>query len=343
MTQLSGEPFIEVTRGRIVESLHNVAACAINKAGEVVLAMGEIDTPVFLRSAAKPFIAATAVKYGAVSRFDLEPREIALMAASHSGEPFHVEGVRSILKKIGLPESALQCGVHAPYNAVAAAELERSGQPLRAVYNNCSGKHAGILALCLLLGSDADTYMELGNPAEQEILKFCARMTDDDAQNYELGVDGCGIPVFATSLRRAATAFMRFATLVDTDPGDAAALQIVRDAMNAYPAYVSGTGEFDAALMDAAGGTIACKAGAEGVHGDAMIEAQAGFALKVIDGAKRAVAPAVLALLHEAGLISADLIAELERFARPELQNRAGRHVGEIRARRAILAKPRTL
>ena len=305
--------------------------------------MGDVDVPVFLRSTAKPFIAAAAIKYGVAQRFGLEAQEIALMAASHSGEPFHVEGVRSILRKIRLPESALQCGAHAPYNAAAAEQLERSGEPFTALHNNCSGKHAGILALCLVLGSDTATYMEVGNPAQQEILKFCARMTNDDPAVMPLGVDGCGIPVFATSLHQAALAFMRFATLNGIDAADAHALRTVRDAMTANPWHVSGTGEFDATLMDATAGAIACKAGAEGVHGDAIIASGTGFALKVIDGTKRAVAPAALACLDQLGELSPAALTQLKHFVAPQLTNRAGRVVGEIRARRAILAGARTV
>ena len=330
-----------MTRGDLVESVHSVAACAVNRDGNVILSLGEIDAPVFLRSSSKPFIAATGVKYGAVQRFGLEQHEIALMAASHSGEPLHVEGVRSILKKIGLPESALQCGAHAPYNPEAAAELERARTPFSAVHNNCSGKHAGILALCLLVGADPATYMDVENLAEQEILKFCARMTGEDVAAFPLGVDGCGIPVFATPLRQAALAFMRFATLSGIDPADAAALRLVRDAMTAAPWYISGTGEFDAALMAAAGGAIACKAGAEGVHADAIIDAGVGLVLKVIDGTKRAVAPAATALLDELGLLDRPALTQLKQFVQPELRNRAGRVVGEIRARQAILTKAR--
>ena len=336
-------PLVEVTRGKLVESVHSVAACAIDATGDVVLALGEIDTPVFLRSSAKPFIAATAVKHGAAHRYGLEPRELAVMAGSHSGEPLHVAAVRSILHKIGLPESALQCGAHAPYNGAAAIALERSGEPFTPVHNNCSGKHAGILALCLLLGSDTGTYMDSENPAQQAILNFCARMTGDDARTWPLGTDGCGIPVFATSLRRAALAYMRFATLRDIDPHDAEALHVMRDAMTAEPWYVSGTGEFDAALMDAAGGDLACKAGAEGVQCIAAVGGGAGIALKVIDGTKRAVAPATIAALAALGLLSARERAALQVFAQPELRNRAGSVVGQIRARRAIALQPRTI
>lgn len=325
-----------------MESVHNVAACAVNCSGEIVLSMGDIDTPVFLRSTAKPFIAAAAIKYGVAQRFGFEASEIALMAASHSGETFHVQGVRSILRKIGLPESALQCGAHTPYNAAAAAELERIGEPYSALHNNCSGKHAGILALCLMLDSDPATYMELANPAQQEILKFCARMTNDDPAGMPLGVDGCGIPVFATSLHQAALAFMRFATLQGIDAADAHALQIVRDAMIAHPWHTSGTGGFDATLMDVAAGAIACKAGAEGVHGSAMIVSGTGLALKVIDGTKRAVAPAALACLDELGELPPAMLTQLKGFLQPQIANRAGRVVGEIRAVRAIVAQART-
>jgi L-asparaginase II len=278
------------------------------------------------------------VKFGAAGRFGLDAREIAVMSASHTGEPFHVEAVRSILRKIGLPESALQCGAHAPSNAAAAAALERGSEPPGAVHNNCSGKHAGILALCLAIGADPATYMELQNPAQQEILKFCARLTGEDAADFPLGVDGCGIPVFATSLRKTALAFSRFATLMGLDSADAQAMQVVRDAMTAYPLYVSGTGEFDATLMAAAGGALACKAGAEGVHGDALVTTGHGLALKVLDGTKRAVAPAVLAILERLRLLPDPTLVALADFKQPLLKNRAGRTVGEIRARRVPVA-----
>ena len=299
--------------------------------------MGAIDAPVFLRSTAKPFIAAAAVLHGVVERFGLESRELAVMTASHNGEHFHVNAVRSILQKIGLPESALQCGAHPPYNDDAAAELVRRGEPFTAVHNNCSGKHAGILALALSLGADTATYMELENPAQQEILAFCGRMTQEDPHLYPLGVDGCGIPVFATSLRRAASAFSCFATLDTPRASDASALALVRDAMIADPVFVSGTNAFDTVLMSCARGAIAAKAGAEGVHGDALIDQGIGLALKVVDGAKRAVAPAVVATLGHLGAPVAQN-AGLQPFASPQLMNRAGRYIGEIVAERAIFA-----
>lgn len=329
---LEGEPLVEVTRGDIVESVHDIAACAMDERRNVVLAIGTIDVPVFLRSSAKPFIAAAAIAAGARERFDLDRREIAVMCASHTGQAFHVEAVRSILRKIGMDEQALQCGAHYPYDVQAAEDLRREGIVPSAVHNNCSGKHAGILALCRILGSDPATYMELTNPAEQQILALCARLSGDRVDELPLGVDGCGIPVYATSLRNAALAFMRFATLEGIEERDARALRIVRDAMIAYPEYVCGTGEFDTRLMQAAGGGVACKSGAEGVHACSLLEHGTGLVLKVVDGGSRGRGPAVLGSLRALGLLSPHVLTNLADLERPVVYNRAGRAVGEVRS-----------
>ncbi len=331
MQQPSGAPIVEVTRGDIVESVHHVAACAATPRGDIVFAVGDVETPVFLRSTAKPFIAAAALAAGVREAFDLSMHEIAVMCASHSGEPFHVEAVRSILRKIGLDPSALQCGPHLPYNEGAAHAMLRAGDEPSALHNNCSGKHAGILALCTVLGADIATYLDAANPAQQAILAFCARISDDDPATWPLGVDGCGIPVYATGLRKAAMAFARFASLTELAPRDAMALLTARDAMVSYPEYVAGTGEFDSVLMHAAGGAIACKAGAEGVHGVALIPQGLGFASKVVDGTgSRARAPVTMGALRALGAPAA-AATELRAFAEPVVYNRAGRAVGAIR------------
>ena len=313
--------------------MHRVAACAVDDSDRVCLSVGDVDAPVYLRSSAKPFIAASVIAAGARDAFGLTQPEIAVMAASHDGEPFHVAAVASILGKIGASVDDLQCGTHLPYDEAAARALIRAGEAPSALYNNCSGKHAGILALCKLTGADASTYLEAANPAQRQILAFCARMSGDDAATWPLAVDGCGIPVYATSLRRAALAFARFATLRGIPPADAAALEIVRDAMVAYPAYVSGTTGFDTALMQAGGGDIACKVGAEGVHVVSAIGAGLGYASKVIDGASRGRAPATLEALRALGVLDDRHLTKLAAFGRPVLYNRAGRVVGEIRCR----------
>jgi L-asparaginase II/putative methionine-R-sulfoxide reductase with GAF domain len=325
-----GEPLVGATRGEIVESVHRVAACAIDRAGEMVFSIGTIDVATYLRSTAKPFIAAAAVREGVVERFGLEPREIAVMAASHNAQPFHLEAVRSILRKINVSEEAFACGAHAPYDPASAAALTREGIAFAPIHNNCSGKHAGILALCRVLGADTASYLDANNPAQQRILQLCARMCGVSVDDFNLGVDGCGIPVFATPLRNAALAFSRLATLEDIDERDARALRTVRNAMIAFPEYVAGTGEFDSALMRTARGRIVAKSGAEGVHGLADLRTGTGLVLKVVDGAARACAPAALAIVRKLGLLEPSALAELEGFARQPISNRAGRRVGWV-------------
>jgi L-asparaginase II len=322
---------VEVTRGALVESVHAISACAVDAGGKVLFASGDVETPVYLRSSAKPFIAGAVIAAGARERFGLDEREIAVMAASHSGQLFHVNAVRSILHKIDMPESALFCGPHLPYNERAAQALLRRGEAPTAVDNNCSGKHAGILALCRILDADPTTYLDPRNPAQREILAFCARLSDDDPQQWPIAVDGCGIPVYATPLRKAALAFARFATLEGLSQRDAHALAVVRAAMLARPEYVAGTGEFDSELMRAADGDIVSKGGAEGVHAVAALARGFGYVAKVTDGTSRARAPSSIAVLHRLGALRDDQLERLARFARPVVYNRAGRAVGEIR------------
>jgi L-asparaginase II len=329
---MRGEPLVMVRRGDLIESSHNVAACAVDRDGRERLAIGDVDVPLYLRSAAKPFIAAAVVASGAADRFGLDSREIAVMAASHNGEMFHLAAVRSILVKIGIDEGALQCGAHPPYDESTAQAMRKRGESPSAIHNNCSGKHAGILALCCMIGADTRTYLDANNPSQQWILEICGLLSAISLKQMPIAVDGCGIPVYAVSLRQAAISYMRLATLRGVPESLAHALQRVRTAMIEYPEYVSGTGEFDAAVMRAGSGSIACKGGAEGVHGSALLDAEMGLVLKVIDGAERARAPAAIAILKRLGALEQAQLRELAAFARPALRNRAGLTVGDIQS-----------
>jgi L-asparaginase II len=316
MRLIAGRPLVAVVRGGRVEAVHNVAGYAVDGGGRALLSFGTTDLPVYLRSAAKPFITAAILAAGVGERFNLETLEIAVMTASHNAEAFHLEAVRSILRKIGLTEDALQCGPEPPYT--------------QAICNNCSGKHAGILALCVAIGADPATYLDPENAAQEHILQFCAEMLDERREDLAFAVDGCGIPVVAATLEKAARAYQRLATLEGLQPAYARALRQVRDAMIAYPEYMSGTGEFDAALIRAYGGSLVCKGGAEGVFAAAIFERGIGLVLKVIDGNERARPPAAIEALAAIDAISPAQRSKLKLFARPPVTNKAGRIVGEI-------------
>ncbi len=336
---LSGLPFVGVTRGRRLESVHAVAACAADVHGNVVLQIGTIDEPVFLRSAAKPFITAAGVAAGTVSRFGFDDRELCVMSASHQGEPFHIDAVRSILTKIGATEDDLRCGAHAPAYGPAAAALTARGEPPSPLHNNCSGKHAGILALARVLGAPLTGYLDPAHPAERAILAFCERISDDMFGADRIGVDGCGIPVYATSLRNAARSFARLATLADLLPADAAALARVRSAILAAPEYIRGTGGFDTDLIRSGRGRIVAKSGAEAVHASALLDRHVGLVVKVVDGAARAAAPATLSLLVQLGALDAAQVADLSAHARVTVRNVAGTAVGEVATLAAVASE----
>ncbi|MBV9438675.1 MAG: asparaginase [Candidatus Eremiobacteraeota bacterium] len=330
--ELGGVPAVAVRRGTRVESVHAVAACVADARGRVVQGAGTIDIPVFLRSSAKPFIAAAAVRAGVLDRFGFGDRELAVMCASHNGEPGHVETVANMLERIGARIDDLRCGVHPPAYEPAATALARRGEAPTALHNNCSGKHAGILALARVLGAPFEGYVDPSHPAQHAILALCERVSDDTFEGDKLAIDGCGIPVYATSLRQAAMSFARLATRDQVDDADAAALTRVATAMAAEPWYVGGTGRFDTELMRATGGRVVAKGGAEAVHGDAVLDPGVGAVLKVVDGSRRAAAPAAVALLDGLGVLVPAARAALEPHARTAVKNVAGRTVGEVSA-----------
>jgi L-asparaginase II len=330
--ELAGVPAVAVRRGGRVESVHAVAACVADVDGTIVMKAGTVETPVFLRSSAKPFIAAASVREGVLERFGFGERELAVMCASHNGEPGHVELVASMLERIGATVDDLGCGAHPPSYEPAAAALAARGERPSPLHNNCSGKHAGILALAKVLGAPFAGYLEPGHPAQRKIIALCERVSDDVFEGDKLAVDGCGIPVYATTLHKAAVSFARFATLQGLEDADASALARVAAAMTAEPWYVAGTGRFDTDLIRATRGRIVCKAGAEGFHCDALLDAGLGAALKVVDGSRRAAAPATLAVLDALRAFEPGVRDMLRQHAVTPVKNVAGRVVGEVAA-----------
>ena len=323
---------VVVTRGGIAESQHAIRYAVADAEGAIVESAGDIDTPTFLRSAAKPLICAAVVESGAADRFAFTDAELAIAAGSHSGESFHVQAVKSMLKKIGLDESALQCGAHPPVHEPSAAALAKQGIAPTAVHNNCSGKHASILALALQLGAPVGTYLSADHPAQRYILQSCAEMFDVAPDEMVVGVDGCGIPVVAVPLRTSAAFYARFADTEKLPPRWREPLERVRRAMVNNPRYVAGTGRFDTDLMRATFPHICCKGGAEGFHATASIQNRMGMCVKVADGNYRAVAPFVVETMVSLGAVSHEEAALLERHRRPLVRNHAGAVVGEIRA-----------
>lgn len=318
----------ELTRGGITESLHLGSVAVVDARGRLLYAAGDPTFPTFTRSTIKPFQALPLLRAGGLAQFGYGSRELALMCASHSGEDMHVEVVDAMLKKAGCGEHHLGCGCHLPLryaSGVAPADARYTQ-----LHHNCSGKHAGFLAWCVQQQAPLDSYLALDHPLQQQVRAALADVAGLETDDLRAGTDGCSAPNYALPLARLAYAYARLA-LSETDPEHEPDLGRLFDAMTAHPELVSGTGRSDLAFMRAGPGDWVAKVGAEGVQALGIRSAGIGVAVKVADGASRALYPATIAVLQQLGLLDALTQSPLAEFARPQVHNHAGVPTGEIR------------
>jgi L-asparaginase II len=305
----------EVVRSGFVESRHRGSLVLLDAAGEVELAVGEVDVPVFPRSSMKPLQAVAMLRAG----LDLPEKSLALACASHSGESVHVDLCRAILARAGLGEAALDCPPALPYGeAAAAAVLRAGGGPTRSRHN-CSGKHAAMVATCAARGWPVEGYLDPDNELQTTIRAGIEALSGEPVA--AVAVDGCGAPQFAFGLTGLARGFRRLAVAVDGTPEARAAA-----AMRAHPVVIGGSGRDVSELMAAVPGLVA-KEGAEGVYAAALPDGRA-MAVKVEDGAMRPLPVLLAGVLRRWGHNS----PVIARWAAPPILG-GGRQVGEIRMR----------
>jgi L-asparaginase II len=312
----------EVVRSGFTESRHRGAVAVAGPDGAIMHQAGAVDVPIFPRSSNKPMQATAMLGCG----LQLDGELLALAAASHSGEDFHVAGAREILAGAGLTEDALQCPPDWPMDEAAKTQLLRAGQGPDRIHMNCSGKHAAMLATCVVADWPTSSYRDPEHPLQAEIRRTIERLAGEQVQ--VTGVDGCGAPLFGLSLTGLARAF---GALVRAEPGSAE--RKVADAMRAYPKWTSGTTRPDRELVEAVPGLL-LKSGADGVEAFALADGRcAAFKIDDGDGARRARTPVSATLLRAlgAGTIPGADLAVLDALARPPVFG-GGRPVGEIRA-----------
>jgi L-asparaginase II len=320
---------VHYTRGGHIESSHCVQAVATDRAGRLLFSAGWPHLRTFWRSGAKPFQLIPFVAGGGVERFGLTDRELAVMASSHSGDDFHVELVQSILAKLGLSPADLECGAAQPLDAAIAREMYKNGSPYAPLHNDCSGKHAGMLGLALLIGAPLAGYVRPDHPVQQAARTAVARATDLPAAAIEEGVDGCGVPTFRLPLFAMALAYARLGTPVAADWGEwQPHVARIRDAMRLAPDCVGGRGRLETALMEVTHGRLVAKLGAEAGFCLACCDSGQGLAYKVRDGGQRALAPFGLAVLSQLGWLSAAEAAELHKRFPATITNDRGETVG---------------
>jgi L-asparaginase II len=331
---------VEVWRGPIIESRHRGHLIAVDPFDKAVAELGAPDTVTYLRSSGKPFQALPAVASGAADTFGFTEQEIAIACGSHNGEPIHVEAVQSMLDKIGLDEHALKCGAHEPYSVDVARDMIRKNQAPTAIQNNCSGKHAAMLALAKHIGAPTGTYDQLNNPVQQRILQTVAEFSGVPVAEIVIATDGCGVPVFGISVRAMALMYARLVNPPSEMSVDvqAACKRIVRAMIN-HPVMIGGTKDrLDTELIRAGRGRLISKIGAEGVYTVGVLPSEKwpngiGFALKVEDGDdRRARPPAVIDALRQLNVLTEDDLRMLQTYSPSIITNRRGEHVGEARA-----------
>jgi L-asparaginase II len=316
---------VVVTRGASVESLHRVSAAVVVD-DRLVASARNPDLRAYWRSCAKPFQILPFMEAGGPDELAWGADQIALACASHGGEPEHVAIAERMLTDLDLEEGDLACGASEPLSQRGQRILRESGGRPTRLHNNCSGKHAAMLARAKLAGWPTGGYDRLDHPVQQSIVASITRWSDVSNEDLVIARDGCGVPVFGTPLVAMARAFSRFAIAMRT--GDELPLR-VGSAMLANPFLVGGTDRFDTVLMEEAPG-IFCKIGAEGVHAAAVVSAGIGIALKVEDGASRAQYPALLALLQNLGALPDPLPPRLAELARKPVRDTRHEVVGEI-------------
>jgi len=325
---------VEQVRGGVVETLHVVHVAVVDAAGKLVARVGDPDLVTFWRSAAKPFQAIPLVADGAVERFGITAAELALCCASHSSEPGQVAMVRDFLSKIGCGERDLLCGPHPPLSERVAQDYATRGVRVTAVYSNCSGKHAGMLALARHHGWPTEFYTRLEHPVQQRCLEEASRWTEVPKGEIRTAVDGCGVVCYGLPLRNMALAYARLAIadfglrIADSkgegqirNPQSAIVQSMLR-----HPELIAGSGRPCTDLMRAHPGRVITKVGAEGVYCALLVRERLGVALKVQDGHGVAAALAIAAVLEELGLRP----RPPSLAARPNVNTR-GEIVGELR------------
>jgi len=327
-------PLIQVMRGSRLEAVYRGALAVVDTQGQVVASVGDPGLTTWLRSSAKPFQLTPLVASGAADRFGFSDRELAVMAASHNGQDFHIQAVLGILKHIGLDANALQCGAHAPLYPPAARALENTGQSPCALHNNCSGKHSGMLAQCMDRRLSIADYVSPQHPVQITIKQTLAELADVSPDSIDVAIDGCSVPTFALPLHRAALAFARLADPAGVSEPRRSALRRIASAMMAYPEMVAGTRRLDTDVMQAGHGRIVVKGGAEGYYGIGLLGSPGlGVALKIEDGnEERGRNVVVVEVLRQLGALDDQALAALGRYAVGPTKNHRGLIVGEMRA-----------
>lgn len=321
---------VEVLRGPVVESAHQVMAVITDRRGLVTGYFGNVDYLVMPRSCIKPLQAIPFVESGAIEKFGLDDRMIALACASHRGEKQHLVVLAEWLQKMAKDETVLHCGAAWPAHEATHHEMIRKSLKPSPLVNNCAGKHLGFVATSLMKGEKPEGYALHDHPVQARLRKLLSEATKTSHEKLVWGVDGCGIPTYALPLQALAVGGSFLLSDSHSDLRKAA-IQKIFEAMKRHPALVGGSDDFGSAVIEKTRGRTLVKSGAEGSYLAWLLEKNMCIALKVHDGHKRAAEVAMSSLLRALGGLTEAEYLELRAFTMPDVTNSRGEKVGEIR------------
>jgi L-asparaginase II len=311
--------WVEERRGGVVETRHRVHVAVVDAGGRIVAEAGDAGLVTFWRSGAKPFQAVPLTSDGVIERFGITGPELAITCSSHSSEPAQVQLVRDLLAKIGCREGDLMCGPHPPLSPLVVQDYAKRGLRLTSIYSNCSGNHAGMLALARYHGWPVEFYTRLEHPVQQRCLREVSGWTSVPLERVGTAVDGCGVVCFALPLKNMAWAYAKLGKR------EAGSGKRIVEAMLRYPELVAGEGRPCTEMMRAHPGRVVAKTGAAGIYCGLLTQEGWGIALKVEDGHGEAAMLAMVAVLTDLGLRP-----QPEALRSPPIVNTRGETVGEL-------------
>lgn len=330
--KMNATNLVNVMRGNFIESKHLGHIAIVDYTGKLIASKGNINSIVFARSSMKPLQAIPIIETGAYESYQLEPADLSLCCASHNGEEQHTDRVISILEKAGLVESSLQCGTHIPRWEEAYKKIIIENRKVTPVYNNCSGKHSGMLITAKHLNEPIDSYYNMDHPVQQRILQVISELAETPKEDIQIGVDGCGVPVHGIALEKIALAYAKMAKPDNLPNSRKKSVSQVVHAMMQVPEMVGGTNRFCTDFMNVVKGKMFGKVGAEGVYCIGDLRSGIGIAIKIEDGNSRATSPVAIEVMKQLGMLTGEELNELKEYHFPSINNARDEKVGSLKA-----------
>ncbi len=329
---------VEIYRNNVLESFHRGVVCVVNNIGEIIFSLGDVQQVTYPRSAMKLLQVIPLIAGGGIEKFNFTLEEIAVMCGSHNAEPEHLRVINSILSKIGLDKNALNCGPQYPSSKRDANALIKADEKPHHIHNNCSGKHAGMLATCILNGWTTEDYINPEHPLQQAILKVCSLFYEYSADKMVIALDGCSAPIFSVPVYNQALGYKNLVANKHLGLNIQKACTIIREAVSSYPFMVAGTGRYCTDMMNITAPKIIGKTGAEGIFCMTFTEQQLGVCIKIDDGKMLPQYNVAQALIEASGLFTKEQLQPLHKYAEDELKNFNKLITGEIKVNQALFA-----